>query len=424
MRQSNFILICRFITLRYGEIMTSLTLTGAGILISIAAPIFSFFILTKIPSLNKLVSNEPAGKYIYLDPVRGIAALLVFIHHSMMVYNQHAMGKFDFFGIFNYESLTVKKIYFHFGQTSVMAFFMITGFLFFSKILASDRPLNANKFFSSRIKRLFPAMLSVFVLYVIVCYLLRDESYHPNLLEYFTSWLTFGLIPLPNIASNIPGWSLTAGVFWTLIIEWKFYIIIPLLSALITSKKSAIIFLLSSISIIFYLYSISFFSTKAYINEKDACVYLCFMVGLLIAIVNKFSKPAHFLWVKSPLAALAFILFYLFAFYKTYDSYNFSVTFTIGLIMFAVISGNSFFGLLKLKVLHWAGKSSYSIYLMHALVMQLVFHFTVGYVGYYASLFIAANALCFLTLTNYLFVERKYMHSSSSSLPSNTSSVQ
>ena len=90
------------------------TLTPVSILYSIAIPLVLFFILTKISLLDKLMSLDSPGKYVYLDPVRGIAALLVFIHHSIMVYNQHTTGKFSPGGMFNYESTFIVYVFLFF----------------------------------------------------------------------------------------------------------------------------------------------------------------------------------------------------------------------------------------------------------------------------------------------------------------------
>lgn len=386
--------------------MTTLTLTPLSILYSIAIPFMVFYILTKASPLNKLMSSESPGKYAYLDPIRGIAALLVFIHHSVMVFNQHVTGSFGPVGVFNYSSLLVRKVYIHFGQTSVMIFFMITGFLFFSKILSFDKPLNVRIFFSSRVKRLLPAMCSCFFLYALVCYTLRDQSNQASIINYLVSWFSFGFIGLPKLSDSIPGWSVTAGVFWTLVLEWKFYILIPFFSTLIIGKRTAVIFFISVTTLILYLYS------KNYYSEKDASIYLCFMAGFGISLLNKYCGHLLCNWIKSPVIALFCIIIYIFSFYYTIDSYNFIVTFSTFIVLTAVVFGNSYFGVLKLKALHWAGKSSYSIYIMHALIMHLVFSVTTDSIGYYGSLSIAATLLCIVTLMNYLFVEKRYMHNS------------
>ena len=381
------------------------TLTPVSILYSIAIPLVLFFILTKISLLDKLMSLDSPGKYVYLYPVRVIAALLVFIHHSIMVYNQHTTGKFSPGGMFNYESTFIGKIYVHFGQTSVMIFFMITGFLFFSKILSFDKPLNVRVFFSSRIKRLIPAMCSCFFLYALVCYTLRDQSNQSSFIDYLISWFSFGFIGLPKLSESIPGWSVTAGVFWTLVLEWKFYILIPFFSVFIIGKRTALIFFMVIVALILYLYS------KSYYTEKDASIYLCFMAGFAISLFNNYCNRLPTTWIASPLTSFLCIIIYIYSFYYTYGSYNFTVTFATCIFLTSVIFGNSFFGILKIKALHWAGKSSYSIYIMHALIMHIVFPVTARSIGYYWSLFVAASFLCVLALLNYIFVEKSYMHS-------------
>ncbi|WP_160621811.1 acyltransferase family protein [Mixta intestinalis] len=378
-------------------------LTPLSILYSITIPLAVFYLLTKTAPLNKLMSSETPGKYIYLDPVRGIAALLVFIHHSGMVYNQHVTGKFSPHGIFHYSSLIVRKVYIHFGQTSVMLFFMITGFLFFSKILNFDTPLNVRQFFKSRIKRLLPAMVSGFFLYILVIIILKDETQSNNFLSYIVSWFSFGFIGLPNLSDTIPGWSVTAGVFWTLVLEWKFYILIPFLSYFISNGKTAIIFLISTLGLIIYLYNIN------YLTEKEVSIYACFMSGLAIALIIKSYPLIMQKWLGNPFAAIFCMALYIYSFLNTANSYTLQITFSSFIFILIVISGNSFFGVLKLKPLHWAGKSSYGIYIMHALIMHLVFSLISNNIGYYKSIFISTVILCIVTLLNYIFVERKYM---------------
>lgn len=388
--------------------MTVYSLTISVVLYSLAIPLLVFIFFTKIPAFDRAMAGDSPGKYSYLDPVRGIAALLVFIHHSIMVFNQHAYGKFDFFGVFNYKSELIKKFYFHFGQASVMMFFMITGFLFFTKLIYSDRPLNVVYFFRSRVMRLLPAMCSCFLLYIFACYILRDDSVNSSLINLFMAWFSFGFVELPRVSSSIPGWSLTAGVFWTLVVEWKFYILLPLLASIISGKRSAILFLLIAALTVTYLFKMHYFSSNEYLNKKGATVLLCFLTGLTIAILNKYYSIHYSKWIASPAVALCLVFIYSLTFSFTYDAYNFIVMTALGVILLAVISGNPFFGILKLKALHWAGKCSYSIYIMHALTMNVVFYFTIN-MGYYACFFMAAVTLCLLSLANYVFVERKYM---------------
>lgn len=384
--------------------MNNLMLTSSSLIYSILLPVFAYVVLSELPFFKKKMAHENPGKYIYLDPIRGIAAMLVFIHHSIMVYNQHADGAFSPNGVFSYESPILRKVYVHFGQASVMIFFMITGFLFFNKILSMTKPFDVKSFFTSRLKRLLPAMGSCFFLYIAVCYTLRDNDSQVSIINYIVSWFSFGFIGMPNLSNSFPGWSVTAGVLWTLVVEWKFYFLLPFLSVLISGSKSASVFLIGSLAIILYLYSIN------NIDEKTASIYLCFISGLAIALINKHIDSCKTKYLKHPISAFIIVFSYCCGFYYTINSYNFIITVILFFFMLTVVSGCSYFGLLKIKALHWAGKSSYSIYIMHAMIMHLVFTVTVGKIGYLSSLPIVSALLCLITLLNYIYVERRYMH--------------
>src|ERR1035437_3929118 len=88
------------------------------------------------------------GRYETIDGMRGFLALGVFIHHAAIWHQYLQTGWWD-----NPKS----NLYAHFGQTSVQLFFMITSFLFISKLLNTNKKaFNWNNFFLSRIFRLVP----------------------------------------------------------------------------------------------------------------------------------------------------------------------------------------------------------------------------------------------------------------------------
>lgn len=382
------------------------TLNTLTIIFSLAIPLSCFYLMSKFSFFNKRMANDIPGKYAYLDPLRGLAAICVFIHHSVMVYNQHVMGSFGPYGIFTYESINIRKVYIYFGQASVMAFFVITGFLFFGKLINAENQLNVRAFYESRIRRLVPAMFSCLFIYLFVCYSLRDESHHAELSTYIVSWFSFGFIGIPKLSDSIPGWSVTAGILWTLVLEWKFYLLIPFLSYLIVSKKTAVVFLFSSVALILYLLYIK------NINEKDASIYLCFLSGLAISLIHKYCAKFTEGWIKHPLTALFCLAFFYYTFSLNTESYNLQVTVSIFFSLLIVTSGNSFFGVLKNASLHWAGKCSYSIYIMHAILMHTVFPMLHLESGYYVSYTIASILLCLASMLNYIYVERRYMQAS------------
>nr|DAO21182.1 MAG TPA: putative acyltransferase [Caudoviricetes sp.] len=383
--------------------MTTVNLSITSIVLSIGVSYLVYFILGKIPKISSAMNNDGLGKYIYLDSIRGIAATLVFIHHSIMIYNFYYTGQYGPNGAFSYESQSIRNIYTYFGQASVMIFFMITGFLFFGKLLNADNNFNIKKFYESRIRRLVPAALSGFVLLFIVALLLTKKESSLPFLKLLIGWLSFGFISLPNINNSIPGWVLNAGVFWTLAIEWKFYFLLPFMSYFIHGKKSAISFLIGSFVLITLLHKIN------QIDKHDVVVYSCFLFGLLAALITRINSALLNIILPKRITALAVIALLIIIFKKHDNAYNLSVAVAIFAFFLIVIFNNSIFGILKSKTLSYAGKGSYSIYILHAPILNLVCGIIIPGKSYYVSLVLSACLLGLISFLNYVCVERVFM---------------
>lgn len=77
--------------------------------------------------LVKQFGSPPSlGRYASIDGLRGYLAFFVFLHHSCIWYFFLRTGQWQ---------APPSNLYNHFGQSSVALFFMITGFLFFSKLI-------------------------------------------------------------------------------------------------------------------------------------------------------------------------------------------------------------------------------------------------------------------------------------------------
>ena len=114
-------------------------------------PIFPILTITLITLsfINKRVKISPqTGRFKSIDGLRGYLAFFVFIHHSAIWYfllREHQWG------------LPPSRVYSHFGPTSVSLFFMITSFLFFSKLIeAKGKNIDWLKLYTSRFLRIFP----------------------------------------------------------------------------------------------------------------------------------------------------------------------------------------------------------------------------------------------------------------------------
>ena len=93
-----------------------------------------------------LAPSQTKSKQIHsIEGLRGFLALSVFICHGS-----------EYFYILKNEKITPDTFYELIGDASVSLFFMITGFLFWSKIIASKGHLDIRQFAVSRLARLMP----------------------------------------------------------------------------------------------------------------------------------------------------------------------------------------------------------------------------------------------------------------------------
>jgi len=136
----------------------------------------------------KLFGIKPAeGKFAPIDGLRGYMAFFVFLHHSCIwFFYTHGYG----------WSLPPSLLYRHFGPSSVFIFFMITSFLFFSKLLqARAGSIDWIRLYVSRALRILPLYYAVLVLLLVLA--------RTGLVPRHVSWSFLGLsaIYLANVTT-------------------------------------------------------------------------------------------------------------------------------------------------------------------------------------------------------------------------------
>src|ERR1700761_6804237 len=70
--------------------------------------------------------QAPKHRFAAIDGLRGYLAIFVFLHHSSIWYYFHSIHEW---------SHLPSSLFNHLGSTSVALFFMITAFLFFSRLI-------------------------------------------------------------------------------------------------------------------------------------------------------------------------------------------------------------------------------------------------------------------------------------------------
>jgi peptidoglycan/LPS O-acetylase OafA/YrhL len=158
--------------------------------------------------------------YHSVDHIRAFAALLVVFYHGVMLFNGDVLRPgLGLRGPFLYSDNPLKAVLFE-GHTAVALFMVLSGFIFTVGTLGHE--VSYGKFIANRLLRIYP----LFILLTIVGLAMTQNSF------------TFcGFVQLVGGLGNLPGatglgW--TSTMFWAVAIEMQFYLLFPLLNRLLT----------------------------------------------------------------------------------------------------------------------------------------------------------------------------------------------
>ena len=284
------------------------------------------------------------------------------------------------------------------GQVGVSLFFMITGFLFWGRVLRSRGPLEVVPLYLSRIRRIVPMYLvSVMMVLAVVAVLsgfsLRTDLF--SLVKDLRAWFSFGFMTFGALNGFSDGHFINP-VYWTLAFEWLFYISLPFLSLFAKPPWS---FALLVVAPVFCLH---------------APVTLNFIAGGVAALLvdkrwlgDQLQRP---LWTPVALAALALAFLAPSAYAKG------SVAALFVFFLF-IVHGNSLFGLLRSPPAKQLGLISYSFYLVHAIVVFVVARVTTSFTSidqlgasrYWLVAAAAAALAVVLSSLTYRYVEYPFL---------------
>lgn len=279
-----------------------------------------------------------------IDGLRGFLSFGVFLHHACIWY---------FFTHTGVWQDPPSRFYAHLGSTSVTLFFMITGYLFFGKLLAADgQKLDWLRLYVSRALRILPVFLLLMAVGAALIHLIRQWGLDTGNPEH-----------LAHTARKL---YVTAGVTWTLQYEWHFYFALPLLALLLWRTAglwpwwalSGLYLVLQDWAELSSIYSAAFLGGLAAVlaGRWSWMLEWCgtrwasaLVVGLVVSVVTGFDSA----YQPLPMALL-------------------------GVAFVLVANGTSVFGLLSLRLFRVFGEITYSLYLLHGLVLFLFFRFVVG----------------------------------------------
>ena len=302
----------------------------------------------------------PSGRFASIDGLRGYLAFGVFLHHGCIWFFYQHSGAW---------AAPPSRLYTHLGHGSVALFFMITGFLFFSKLIdARAKPLDWLQLYVSRVLRLVPLYLVVMaLLFATVAVLSGGELHEParTVVKQALRWLSFTIVGNPPINQVEVTKIVVAGVTWSLPYEWFFYGVLPLLALTVGIVPRWPWLLLGLITLIGLL------------NWHALPVYLwTFTGGIAAALACR--SPRLCRWAASPTAGLLVVACITAAVALFPSATDYGAVALLALAFVLIACGNSLFGLLLHPASRTLGEAAYSIYLLHGLLLFTLFHFVLG----------------------------------------------
>ena len=320
-----------------------------------AAGALGLALLTTFLLQRRLGAPPPPHRFAPLDGLRGYAAFLVFLHHTTMWHDVARAGVWE---------PPATRLYSHFGQSSVAVFFMITGFLFSSKVIdGRTRPIDWRRLYLSRILRLAP--LFVFFVALLWIFALALQGFHLRVSVLRAGldtleWLTFAIAGMPDL--NRVTTSTIGGAAWSLPYEWWFYLSLPFAAALAARRPPRAWLAVGVAGVAAGSWWIS-------VNGHWE-IAAAFLGGVAAAFLVR--QPAVRRLAPHPAASIVCIaaLAAVTRFPTTYGVIPLLLMSTA----FAIIAGgNSLFGALTWPAARGLGDTGYSIYLLHNLVLFVVF---------------------------------------------------
>ncbi len=319
-----------------------------------------------------------------IDGLRGLLSVSVLAHHFYITYVWKISGSWV-----APTQLPINNL----GAISVSLFFMITGFLFIRKIKGGN--IIWLDLYKGRLKRIYP--LYIFIGIIVLIITLTSTKYEGvGLYRYIKSSLHWVFFSSYQVGTANTG-RMIAGVNWTLLYEWGFYLSLPIIACFLNRKNKVTPMLIVLLPVLIYIFHIT--SLK---------IYFLFVLSYLSTINATVIRNAiaRFKVFSSILTLTLFMFTYNFT-----KAYSLLQMILVLLIFIMICNGESLFGFLKLKGMKVLGDISYSIYLTHGLVLYIsfsivkIYDFNNGLLSYYLYYPLIVLVTILVSFITYSFIE-------------------
>lgn len=333
-------------------------------------------------------------RFAAIDGLRGFLAFGVFGHHAVLIPSYLETGDWR---------TPPSAFYTMIGEVGVALFFAITGFLFWGKLLHERGKPDWARLYTGRLFRIGPIYLVVAAIVLIVAFVqtrfeLQEPA--PEVALDTARWLALGALGQPDVNSYDDTGRLVAGVTWTLMYEWMFYFSLPLL-ALFARGERHLWYAVGGV--------IACCALHAALGRPQAIYAGLFFCGMVSASLAHRGWRIH---TGSKLASALMFACLMLLFTQFSTVVGVPQLIVLGVLFGAVcIGGHS--TALETKPVRRLGEISYSVYLVHGLVLTGVFsndavrsYAMAGVGNYWLTIALCGLLVIAVAALGYLLIER------------------
>lgn len=291
-----------------------------------------------------------------IDGLRGLLALAVLVHHGAIYHDFLSTGMWH----------GPPPPYAALGSGGVGMFFLITGFLFWARLIDQSGRPKWMRLYIGRLFRIGPVyLLAVSLMLVVVFGSTRQLNVPvPMLLGQILLWLPLGTGYMEDI-NKYPGtWLLLAATPWSLWYEWAFYASLPALALPIRFGAHF------PVAILAFFGALVMCIVSAAPEGPSVWPFVTlFSGGMLVASLIKQgfgSRLPNAIASVAVSAVLCGIVVFVEAVYSAFPIVLLTASF------YLIASGCSVFGLLTTRAAKRLGDVSYGIYLLQGLALAAV----------------------------------------------------
>lgn len=346
------------------------------------------------------VPPNPRGARIStLDGLRGFLALGVFFDHGA-VYHEYILSD---------QWHAPPRFYSLLGDVGVAMFFMITGYLFWSRLIVSRGRPGWIQLYIGRVFRIGPLYLFAIASMLLIVFMRGGFILNvPPLLlaKSIVRWLSLGFL----MPWDVNGYSGTASILayatWTLQFEWYFYLSLPILAITASSPRLHLPFAAGAlVTCLAY--------AMIHAEDEVATLPICMSLFLAGMIGGSLNQNGIGIKVREPFASIIVCLLISTVFVACRSSFNCGAIILLGGAFYLIASGCTIFGLLTSRAARRLGDVSYGIYLLQGLVLTVVFSFSLvqgialgSPLGHWGIVLLCATLLIVVATLTHVGIER------------------